>query len=53
MRVLQGEFPDLPSMDIMLYGEEKLAGQIAKALTNFVLRSAQEQENFMAIPARS
>lgn len=44
MRVLRDRFPELPSMDIMLYGEEKFAGSIAKALVNFVLRSVPEQE---------
>src|SRR6202007_1529860 len=45
MRVLQDELPDLPSIEIMLFGEEKFGGAIAKALINFVLRSVQEQEN--------
>jgi DNA-binding transcriptional LysR family regulator len=44
MRVLPDEFPELPGMDIMLYGEEKFGGSIAKALVNFVLRSVQEQD---------
>jgi DNA-binding transcriptional LysR family regulator len=48
MRVLQDELPALPSIDIMLFGEEKFGGAIAKALVNFVLRSVQEQENLMA-----
>jgi DNA-binding transcriptional LysR family regulator len=47
MRVLQDELPALPSIDIMLFGEEKFGGAIAKALVNFVLRSVQEQENLM------
>jgi len=47
MRVVQDELPDLPSIDIMLYGEEKFGGAIAKALVNFVLRSVQEQESLM------
>ena len=47
MRVVQDELPDLPSIDIMLFGEEKFGGAIAKALVNFVLRSVQEQENLM------
>ena len=47
MRVVQDELPDLPSIDIMLYGEEKFGGAIAKALVNFVLRSVQEQENLL------
>jgi hypothetical protein len=47
MRVLQDEFPVLPSLDVMLYGEEKFGGAIAKALVNFVLRSVQEHENLM------
>jgi DNA-binding transcriptional LysR family regulator len=51
MRVVQDEFPDLPGMDIMLYGEEKFGGAIAKALVNFVLRSVQEQEILMASDA--
>ena len=45
MRVIQDELPVLPSIDIMLFGEEKFGGAIAKALVNFVLRSVQEQEN--------
>jgi len=53
MRVVQDELPDLPSIDIMLYGEEKFGGAIAKALVNFVLRSVQEQESLMVIPART
>ena len=53
MRVVQDELPDLPSIDIMLYGEEKFGGAIAKALVNFVLRSVQEQESLMVIPARA
>jgi DNA-binding transcriptional LysR family regulator len=53
MRVVQDELPDLPSIDIMLFGEEKFGGAIAKALVNFVLCSVQERENLMAIPARS
>ena len=48
MRVVQDELPNLPSIDIMLFGEEKFGGAIAKALVNFVLRSVQEQENLMA-----
>jgi DNA-binding transcriptional LysR family regulator len=48
MRVLQDELPDLPCIDIMLFGEEKFGGAIAKALVNFVLRSVQEQENLIA-----
>jgi hypothetical protein len=47
MRVVQDELPDLPSIAIMLFGEEKFGGAIAKALVNFVLRSVQEQENLM------
>ena len=47
MRVVRDELPDLPSIDIMLYGEEKFGGAIAKALVNFVLRSVQEQESLM------
>ena len=47
MRVVQDELPDLPSIDIMLFGEEKFGGAIAKALVNFVLRSVQEQESLM------
>jgi len=47
MRAVQDELPDLPSIDIMLFGEEKFGGAIAKALVNFVLRSVQEQENLM------
>lgn len=47
MRVLQDEFPGLPRLDVMLYGEEKFGGAIAKALVNFVLRSVQEHENLM------
>ena len=47
MRVLQDEFPGLTSLGVMLYGEEKFGGAIAKALVNFVLRSVQEQENLM------
>jgi DNA-binding transcriptional LysR family regulator len=50
MRVAQDELPVLPSIDIMLFGEEKFGGAIAKALVNFVLRSVKEQENLMAMP---
>ena len=45
MRVVQEELPDLPSIDIILFGKEKFGGAIAKALVNFVLRSVQEHEN--------
>ena len=38
----------LPSIDIMLFGEEKFGGAIAKALVDFVLRSVQEQENLLS-----
>jgi hypothetical protein len=48
MRVVQDESPDLPSIDIMLFGEEKFGGAIAKALVDFVLRSVQEQENLLS-----
>ena len=31
-------------MDIMLYGEEKFEGSMAKALVNFILRAVHENE---------
>jgi hypothetical protein len=46
MRILQPEegFPALSGMEIMLYGEEKFEGSIAKALVNFILRAVHENE---------
>ena len=46
MKILQPEegFPKLRSMDIMLYGEEKFQGSIAKALVGFILRAVHENE---------
>jgi DNA-binding transcriptional LysR family regulator len=46
MRILQPEegFPALSGMDIMLYGEEKFEGSIAKASVNFILRAVHENE---------
>jgi hypothetical protein len=38
-----GEF-ELRSMDIMLYGEEKFQGSIAKALVGFILRAIHENQ---------
>jgi hypothetical protein len=46
MKILQPEegFPELHGMDIMLYGEEKFQGSIAKALVGFILRAVHENE---------
>jgi hypothetical protein len=46
MKILQPEegFPELRSMDVMLYGEEKLQGSIAKAMVGFILRAVHENE---------
>jgi DNA-binding transcriptional LysR family regulator len=46
MKILQPEegFPELRSMDIMLYGEEKFQGSIAKALVAFILRAVRKTE---------
>ena len=46
MKILQPEegFPELRRMDIMLCGEEKFQGSIAKALVGFILRAVHENE---------
>ncbi len=46
MKILQPEegFPELRSMDIMLYAEEKFQGSIAKALIGFILGAVHENE---------
>jgi DNA-binding transcriptional LysR family regulator len=46
MRILRAEegFPELPGMEIMLYGEERFQGSIAKALVDFILWAVHEYE---------
>lgn len=46
MKILQPEegFPELGSMDIMLYGKEKFQESIARALVDFILRAVHENE---------
>ncbi|HXO95565.1 MAG TPA: hypothetical protein VN857_03200 [Chthoniobacterales bacterium] len=42
-------FPELRSTDIMLYGEEKFQGSIAKALVGFILRAVHENERDLSL----